>query len=296
MKVIANNSRSTVQLIEIELSKAYLYRALRCKDSDNDSIYCLAHVYFAVLHYTTGQYQKAIDHCTIVTRPRDHSHYSSRMVQEELLPRIDDNTDNVLGLVVFYQYIRTAVLKQQQYLVSVLSPELFAHYMHIRSLSTSVTNRCDFTRTTSTVDEIRSCTSNLMQQSLHISDLLLIKALTNLRNGKYQYKLSTSQHQKPSPNTTELNTSELAELLQKSAVQHVTAYRQFVSRKFLPTVIVVTTDFEALYAYKRSNYLYCLQLCTRHVHKLLDTAIINDIPIFPEFIQLLDDGIVSSLR
>ena len=26
MKVIANNSRSTVQLIEIELSKAYLYR------------------------------------------------------------------------------------------------------------------------------------------------------------------------------------------------------------------------------------------------------------------------------
>ena len=29
MKVVANNSRSTVQLIEIELSKAYLYRAHR---------------------------------------------------------------------------------------------------------------------------------------------------------------------------------------------------------------------------------------------------------------------------
>ena len=29
MKVVANNSRSTVQLIEIELSKAYLHRALR---------------------------------------------------------------------------------------------------------------------------------------------------------------------------------------------------------------------------------------------------------------------------
>ena len=34
MKVVANNSRSTVQLIEIELSKLYLQRALRCKDSD----------------------------------------------------------------------------------------------------------------------------------------------------------------------------------------------------------------------------------------------------------------------
>ena len=48
MKVLANNSHSTVQLIEIELSKAYLYRTLRCKDSDSDSIYCLANVYLAV--------------------------------------------------------------------------------------------------------------------------------------------------------------------------------------------------------------------------------------------------------
>ena len=51
MKVIANNSRSTVQLIEIELSKGYLHRALRCKDSKSDSIYCLANVYLAVLYY-----------------------------------------------------------------------------------------------------------------------------------------------------------------------------------------------------------------------------------------------------
>ena len=33
LKVVANNSRSTVQMIEIELSKAYLHRALRCEDS-----------------------------------------------------------------------------------------------------------------------------------------------------------------------------------------------------------------------------------------------------------------------
>ena len=62
------SSSSTVQLIEIELSKAYLYRVLKCKDSDRDSIYCLANVYLAVLYYTTGQYQTAIDHCTLVTR------------------------------------------------------------------------------------------------------------------------------------------------------------------------------------------------------------------------------------
>jgi len=65
MKVVANKSRNTVQLIEIELSKAYLYRVLRCKDSDTNFIYCLANVYLAVLYYTRGQYQMAIDHCTL---------------------------------------------------------------------------------------------------------------------------------------------------------------------------------------------------------------------------------------
>jgi len=107
MKVIANNSHSTVQLIEIELSKAYLYRVLRCKDSDSDSVYCLANVYLAVLYYTTGQYQKVIDHCTAVTRSQDHSQCSSNVVQGELLPKIEDDIDNVLGLAVFYQYVRT---------------------------------------------------------------------------------------------------------------------------------------------------------------------------------------------
>jgi len=101
MKVVANKSRSTVQLIRIELSKAYLHRALRCKDSDSDSIYCLANVYLAVLYYTTGQYQTAIDHCTLVMRSQDHSQCSSHVVQGELLPKFDDDIDT-------YVYYRMA--------------------------------------------------------------------------------------------------------------------------------------------------------------------------------------------
>jgi len=46
-----------------ELAKQNLLRALICRDTDSDSIYCLANVYLAVLYYTTGQYQRAIDHC-----------------------------------------------------------------------------------------------------------------------------------------------------------------------------------------------------------------------------------------
>ena len=125
--------------IEIELSKAYLYRALRCEDSDSDCIYCLANVYLAVLYYTTRQYQTAIDHCTLVMRSQDHSQCSSHVVQGELLPKTDDGVDIVLGLAVFYQHVRMAALNQQQQPqhVTMFTTELFAHYLHIKCLPVS---------------------------------------------------------------------------------------------------------------------------------------------------------------
>jgi len=88
------------------------------------------------LYYTTGQYQTAIDHCTLVTRSQDHSQCSSHVVQGELLPKIDDYIDTVLGLAVFYQHVRTAALNRQQTQhVTVFTTELFTHYLHIKCLS-----------------------------------------------------------------------------------------------------------------------------------------------------------------
>jgi len=68
-------------------------------------------------------------------------------------------------------------------------------------------------------------------------------------------------------NAAELNTSELVELLQKSAVEHLTTHRQLQAREFGSVAMIVTTDFEALYAYKRGDYRRCLQLSTQNVHK-----------------------------
>jgi len=133
MNSVAHKFVSTMQLLEIYLWKAYLQRALRCKDSDTDSIYCLANVYLAVLHYTTGQYQTALDHCTLVMRSQDHSQCSSHVVQGELLPKIDDNIDNALGLAVLYQYVLSPTFdhQQQRQYCSVFTTELFAYYMNI---------------------------------------------------------------------------------------------------------------------------------------------------------------------
>jgi len=280
MKVVANKSHSTMSLIEIELSKAYLYRALRCKDSDSDSNYCLANVYLAVLYYTTGQYQSAIDHCTLVTRSQDHSQCSSHVVEGEIVPKIDDDVDNMLGLAELYQSVRTAALKQQRQpqLVSVLNTELLAHYLTV--------TECDRFMQTSLTDEFKRyeiCMSDTQQ--LFIGDVLLFLSISQLSKCRQKPVCLKPQHP--------YNSSDLVELLQKSAVENLTIHRQLMAREFGSVVTIVTTDFEALYAYKHGDYQRCLQLSTQNVHTLLYADYLPIIPILPEFIQLLDDDIVS---
>ena len=136
MKVVANKSSTKLQSIHIELSKAYLYMSLKLKHAYSDSIYCLANVYLAVLYYTTGHYQTAIDHCSLVTRLQRHSQCSSYVVEGQLLPKIDDEIDNMLGLAVFYQYLQTTVLNnQQEQHAGVLTTEVFAYYLTSKCLS-----------------------------------------------------------------------------------------------------------------------------------------------------------------
>jgi len=92
---------------------------------------------------------------------------------------------------------------------------------------------------------------------------------------------------------TDLNTSKLVELLHQSAVEHLTTYRQLEVRDFGSEVTIVTTDFEALYAYKHGDYQRCLQLSTQNVHTLLNAYRITNVSTSPNFTELLDDDIVS---
>jgi len=90
----------------------------------------------------------------------------------------------------------------------------------------------------------------------------------------------------------EMNT-ELVELLEKSALEHLTSFRQLEARDFGSVATIVTTDYEAMYAYKLGDYQQCLQLSTQNVHTLLYADPMPCVPILPAFIQLLDDDIVS---
>ena len=292
MKVVANSSHSTVQLIEIELCKTYLHRALRLKDFDSDSIYCLANVYLAVLYYTTGQYQTAIDHCALVMRSQDHSQCSSHVVQGELLPRIDNKIDNTLGLSVFYQHIRTAALRPQRVTqhVSVFTTEFVAQYLCIRCLSVT---QCPQLLPKTEIQRCQKCFSGSCD--MLITDVLAFKSLHSTKYVDHFRKLMFGEVENKPLTSGHLDTSELVNVLQQSAVEHLTTCRPIETQKIGPEFTIVTRDFEALYAYKCGEYQRCLQLSTDNVRTLISGKSLGlpSVYPFPEFIQLVDDNIVS---
>ena len=269
MKVVANNPLSTVQLIEIELSKVYLYRALKLCSSDSGST-CLANVYLAVLYYTTGQYQRAVDHCALVTGSPDHSQCSSHVVPGELLPKIDDDVDNMLGMAVFYQYVRTAVFGEepQERQVNVLTMELFAHYLHLRCL---LATDCHLLTHPSLIDHAvqlyRKCFCESPQ--MLITDTLLYRSATSAEYLPEDETVPDVTGETKSGRPDRLDTSELVELLQRAAFEHLTEFRQLEERNCGSLHPVATTDYEALYAYKCAEYERCLQLTAENVRTLM---------------------------
>ena len=113
----------------------------------------------------------------------------------------------------------------------------------------------------------------------------------SILNNELVYVLAVLVGQSIGP--SELNTSDLAEFLQKSAAEHLTTFRQLEARDFGSVATIVTADFQVLYMFKRGDYQQCLQLSTQNVHSLLYAVYVLSIPTLPEFIQLLDDDIVS---
>jgi len=90
-----------------------------------------------------------------------------------------------------------------------------------------------------------------------------------------------------------MKTSELVDFLQKSAVGHLTTFRQLAARDFGSVATIVTTDFEAMYAFRGGDYQHCLQLSAQNVRTLLYANAVSWSTILPEFLRLLDDDIVS---
>ena len=202
----------------------------------------------------------------------------------------------MLSLTVFYQYVLSAALNQQQtQYVSVFSTELFARYLHIRCL---LVINCHETTQTSLPHEIQQCKQCFYASAeLTTADVLAFKFTSLIKCQSVKRKLTVLNEEHKPAISHHLDTSELVELLQKSAVEHLTTFRQLEAQHFGSVAAITTTDFEALYAFKRGQYQRCLQLSTQNVRTLIGhpAAGLSLVILFPEFTQLMDDDIVSVL-
>ena len=196
----------------------------------------------------------------------------------------------VLGLSVFYQYVRTAALNQQQTQhVSVFTTELFAHFLHIKCLPVTKCRQLTQTSSTDDVEQYQKCF--FQSQTIYTTDVFLLHLVNHTKYPTHNQRQVVVGSQTSLGVLHSLDTSELVELLQQSAVEHLTTFRQLEVQEFSSIHGAVTTDFEALYAYKRGEYQRCLQLSTHNVHALLGVERIPCVFAYPEFIQLMDDDI-----
>ena len=100
---------------------------------------------------------------------------------------------------------------------------------------------------------------------LYVSDVTFSKLINGFRQHECHRQQPFSGNNLRTYPVEINNASDLAELLQNSAVEHLTRTRQLEARDFGSVAAIVTTDFEAMYAYKRGDYQRCLQLSTQNV-------------------------------
>ena len=206
---------------------------------------------------------------------------------------MDTNIDGILGLVVLYQYIQTESVGSQQQIQNIMdfSTKALAYYLHGKCLP--FTSYCHFQQSSSS-NEFRPYKQFITRtQQLFITDLLLFISFLKENRRISDEGEGNKYCEHPKTNSAELDISEMVKLLQKLATEHLTSYRQIEARDFDSVATIVTTDFEALYLFKCGDYQQCLQLTAQNTKKLLFACNMPAISTFPNFIQLLDDDIVS---
>ena len=127
--------------------------------------------------------------------------------------------------------------------------------------------------------------------------MLAFKFASFIKCQSVKRKLTATKEENKPAMSHHFDTSELVALLQKSAVEHLTTFRQFESQRFGYLGFTTITDFDALYSYKHGQYQRCLQLSTQNVRTLIGhpAQFLSLVFLYPEITQLMDDDIVSVL-
>ena len=132
----------------------------------------------------------------------------------------------------------------QRHYVGVFTTETFAYYLHCRLLSVTQCRQVTQMSLHDISQQFAQCISEIHQ--LFIGDVLVFKSLNHALKDKVRVKSEWGKCGRSAVTETALNITELVELLQRSAVDHLTTYRQL----------------EALLLYSRLSQ-QTLRRCTR---------------------------------
>jgi hypothetical protein len=133
-------------------------------------------------------------------------------------------------------------------------------------------------------------------KTLFIADVLLYYVIRRqiISNGKLYSIEDMCDSITTRTRLVKFNTDRLSQLLIQSAVEHLTAFRLVMSRDYSSVFTIVTTDYQAMYAYKCGLYQQCFQLCDSNIVTLTyATKLIIVFPIPSDLMLLMDDDSVS---
>ena len=261
MKLEVTEVRSDKMFL-IELAKAFFTESIiNSIRNHQQHVQCLARIHLASLCYHTVQYQTAINQCLLVLK-QCHDRCSSHVVDMQHLSRSDGDITVVSGLIAIYQFMMQTTSSnqcQQTPHISVVAAESYSFFLMIKCLSRLKSVDCKITK-----NLLCRYRKNLTKkQSLFIGDILLafVPAMKKPARCEVYIRRTTREPVVPEIQSGRMNTVRLRCLLMKSAVERLTRVRQAASRDYRPVLTSVTTDYEAMYAYKCGEYEKCLQLC-----------------------------------
>jgi hypothetical protein len=277
----ADPTTSSILLI---LSHIHLRRLLQIADCDSGVFRKLANVYLAVLYFVTEHHKLTAHHCKQIVTRRDTRH----VIGDFRLPKINDDIDNVLGLVALYEYCRENAIKSQSSVRlrgNVFTVQFLAHYLLFLTRSASVS--CD--------DKLRNAlVKRYRLRLLHTSkifstDFLLFYLVTK----KWSLTENDKRYIKTSSLSLKFDSTQLRQLLILLSVEQLTVFLQIMSSDYHPVCKIVSSDIQATYAYLSGQYELCLRKSQKSVNSLWHQTHFLQVPIDGCMTQLMNDDVAA---
>ena len=289
-----------------ELSIVYLHMALECNNIGcckfNKLAHDMLHVYLACLYYATERYKTASRHCLKAIKSTGEQGHEIYHIERHVLPRMDDLSENVFGLVLFYRFLRgieTQHRAKDKAQFDGLNKNCYAYYLSYLCLANG-NIRITFEQRSLHDSSYTKCFRT--KQKLSIADILLF-CLALGRRQKYineqklclysvSHKFVTLRKE-----SVKFKAGRLTWLTVQSAVDQLNVFCLLISRDYNSVCTIMPRDYQAMYAYKCGFYEQCLRICEPRVEYLLFTPKVRTAALLTFtksiLLMLLDDDCVS---